>query len=482
VSAPAKHSCSSDAVDSVSQRFLQYVATRDVQLLDTILAEHLTRAYSQARHMMSSGPEAEDVVQEAFILVCRFADRFDGSIPFKAWLARIVHNAALNAIRARGRRRRHEDRARSQANAQSAPEQTTDEELIRAAVRELPEVYRAGVDLHYFAGLSVRETAQALGLKENALAMRLLRARECLRSLLQRRGVAVTGVAIMAVLAETPTYAAPATFALSAPAIISGAATSTSASLPGIAITTGIGAMKAALAAAFILPLSIGSAYVMLSRPAPASTFSWNFDDGKCPEQLRAQLGDPLWIADGGPAASGAFESGNGFTLNFNITGDFPVRVSFDDYIQPDSDHFGTHVNFNWDSERDFVLISNAVKPGHAPIGNIPRWYRRSFFICDRFVVEETGNENGPGFLCSVRRESSNSFRLTTVGGHRIDNLVCERAEDQDMSYLQPYLTAAEKMQPDYRRTQGIYVYLPDLPSTDPIKPAMACFYHAEQR
>jgi DNA-directed RNA polymerase specialized sigma24 family protein len=82
-------------------------------------------------------------------------------------------------------------------------------EAVRAAVCDLPERYRSTVDLHYFAGLSQHDTAKALGLNEDAVAKRLQRARDCLRTLLMRRGITVSGGAVLTALATVPAHAAP---------------------------------------------------------------------------------------------------------------------------------------------------------------------------------------------------------------------------------------------------------------------------------
>ena len=54
--------------------------------------------------------------------------------------------------------------------------------LVRAAVENLPHSYREPILLHYFEGRSVRESAGNLGLSEEAVKVRLHRARHLLRA------------------------------------------------------------------------------------------------------------------------------------------------------------------------------------------------------------------------------------------------------------------------------------------------------------
>jgi len=56
---------------------------------------------------------------------------------------------------------------------------------LRIAVQSLPDDLRKPVALYYFAGLSVHETAHALGIGEEAVKTRLFRARGRLRKILQ---------------------------------------------------------------------------------------------------------------------------------------------------------------------------------------------------------------------------------------------------------------------------------------------------------
>src|ERR671936_399142 len=68
------------------------------------LALHEERAlYRHAARILGAGPDAEDVVQDAFLSAWRSIGSFEGS-SFRAWLFRIVTNRALDRIRARRRR------------------------------------------------------------------------------------------------------------------------------------------------------------------------------------------------------------------------------------------------------------------------------------------------------------------------------------------------------------------------------------------
>src|SRR3954469_14147916 len=68
------------------------------------LAQREERAlYRHAARIVGPGPDAEDVVQDAFLSAWRSIGSFEGT-SFRAWLFRIVTNRALDRVRARKRR------------------------------------------------------------------------------------------------------------------------------------------------------------------------------------------------------------------------------------------------------------------------------------------------------------------------------------------------------------------------------------------
>lgn len=185
---------------------------RDTELLDRLRQgderafEELTRRYAGrmlavARRLLRNEEDARDAVQEAFVSAFKALDRFHGDAKVSTWLHRIVVNAAL--MRLRSRRRKPEDSIEDllprfeETGAWASdvePLGTPSEELecreVREAVRRcidlLPESYRAIVLLRDIEELDCDETAAALGMTVSAVKSRLHRARQALRTLLER--------------------------------------------------------------------------------------------------------------------------------------------------------------------------------------------------------------------------------------------------------------------------------------------------------
>jgi RNA polymerase sigma-70 factor, ECF subfamily len=142
--------------------------------------------------------DAEDAVQDVFLRAFRSLATFDASRSFGSWLFGI----AANRVRTRYVKRNSEvallERITEEASGlESAPDNVDNpEELllevlsleeIRTAVALLRPSYRAVVEMYYFAGLSVSETAASLEVGTEAVKSRLFRARKELGLILENR-------------------------------------------------------------------------------------------------------------------------------------------------------------------------------------------------------------------------------------------------------------------------------------------------------
>jgi RNA polymerase sigma-70 factor (ECF subfamily) len=161
------------------------------------------RMLSVARRFMKDEDAARDVVQDAFLSAFRAIKQFDGQAQLSTWLHRIVVNAALMRLRSRQRRPEqslepllpvfqedghHVEPVVSWADsAERALEREETRAVVRAAIADLPDSYRAVVIMRDIEDLSTREVADAMGISENAVKLRLHRARQALATLIKRR-------------------------------------------------------------------------------------------------------------------------------------------------------------------------------------------------------------------------------------------------------------------------------------------------------
>jgi RNA polymerase sigma-70 factor, ECF subfamily len=177
----------------------------DPAAYELLVREYGGRMLATARRMVGSEDEARDVVQEAFVAAFRAIDGFAGAARLSTWLHRIVINAAL--MKLRSRRRRREDsiddllpRFDEEGHWVEAPapfETTSDVLLereetrsrVRRTIERLPVNYRTVLVLRDIEELDTEEVASVLGVTPNAVKTRLHRARQALRTLLERDGL-----------------------------------------------------------------------------------------------------------------------------------------------------------------------------------------------------------------------------------------------------------------------------------------------------
>ena len=167
---------------------------------EELVRAHTGRLLAVARRFLRNPEDAGDAVQDAFISAFRSLDRFEGTSRLSTWLHRIVVNAAL--MKLRSRRRAPEDSIEDllpkfledghqihpsqdwSVTSEEAMQQRETRELVRSCIDRLPEGYRTVLLLRDIEELDTEEAAEILGISPNAVKIRLHRARQALRGLL----------------------------------------------------------------------------------------------------------------------------------------------------------------------------------------------------------------------------------------------------------------------------------------------------------
>ena len=167
---------------------------------EEVVQRYTGRMLAVARRFLREPEDARDIVQEAFISAFRNFDSYHGEARLSTWLHRIVVNAALMRIRSRSRRPEEsietllpkfgEDGHSVQPahlwveTTHESVERDQRAALVRRCIDELPESYRTVLLMRDIEELDTAETAALLGTSENAVKIRLHRARQALRALL----------------------------------------------------------------------------------------------------------------------------------------------------------------------------------------------------------------------------------------------------------------------------------------------------------
>lgn len=117
--------------------------------------------YGYVRTIVRDHHDAEDVTQQVFAKLMVALPRYEErSVPFIAWLLRIAHNAAVDAVRTRRTTPTAEVLGHDAAVSEEAPERARS---LRAAIATLPHDQREVVVLRHVLGLTPLEIAEQLG-------------------------------------------------------------------------------------------------------------------------------------------------------------------------------------------------------------------------------------------------------------------------------------------------------------------------------
>jgi RNA polymerase sigma-70 factor (ECF subfamily) len=160
----------------------------DRSAAETLAQRYLAASRALALALMGDVSDAEDVCQDAFLAAMRDLDDCREPAKFAAWLARIVRNRALDALRhQRSRRQVTLTEARlvhEPAQLQNAQRSELRERLL-SALHHLPEAQRIAVLLHDAEGWKHREIAKFLDIPHGTVRSHVHHARVRLRELLQ---------------------------------------------------------------------------------------------------------------------------------------------------------------------------------------------------------------------------------------------------------------------------------------------------------
>jgi RNA polymerase sigma-70 factor (ECF subfamily) len=163
---------------------------------ETLVTRHHARVFRFLVRMLGDAQEAEDVLQETFLNVHRHGRRFRGEARFSTFLYRAAANGALNRRRGLGRGSARllrlfqrqavgHDLPAAPRDPEAAAQSAQTAALVQAALLEIPVRLRLPLVLYDVEGLSYREIAEAVQVREGTVKSRIHRARRLLRERLR---------------------------------------------------------------------------------------------------------------------------------------------------------------------------------------------------------------------------------------------------------------------------------------------------------
>ena len=146
----------------------------------------LPRLRRFARNLVRDPHDADDVVQIAVERALLRLDQWRSDARLDSWLFKIVRNAWIDEVRARGRRAKIflPEEAGEEVGV-ALMEREIDRLSTEAALARLPEDQRLAVGLVLVEGLSYKDAADVLEVPIGTLTSRLARGREALQGMLR---------------------------------------------------------------------------------------------------------------------------------------------------------------------------------------------------------------------------------------------------------------------------------------------------------
>jgi len=185
-----------DHRDTPDGQLVARVCQGDLDALGELYGRYRTQVFRTALAITRNRETAEDILQEVFLKLYRYAERIDTTLSLGPWLYRVTANLCYTYI---SRQKRWltalEDvienvvAPASRACPERQAEQGELQTVVQQAIECLNPNQKIVIVLHYLADLSLKEIAYILQVPEGTIKSRLYYGRENLRQRLEKSRV-----------------------------------------------------------------------------------------------------------------------------------------------------------------------------------------------------------------------------------------------------------------------------------------------------
>jgi RNA polymerase sigma-70 factor (ECF subfamily) len=157
--------------------------------LERLYDEHAQALFAFLLSFTHDENDTRDILQEVFVKLARQPDLLTAARDPRAFLIRLAHNAAIDAMRRRGARQKHQEQFGTDQVSQFAlaadPDEAAFRRALAGALGQLPPDQRAVVHLKLWEGQTFEQIAAALAIPLNTAASRYRYGLDKLRGLLR---------------------------------------------------------------------------------------------------------------------------------------------------------------------------------------------------------------------------------------------------------------------------------------------------------
>ena len=153
--------------------------------------QHSAVVYNTILRLVEHTGEAEDILQESFIIAFQKINDFKNTGGFRAWVKRIEINKSVDLLRRRKIRYVELEAVQMREDDDEMVDEDAFEykmDIVMAAVAALPEGYRTVFNLYAVENIPHIEIAQMLGLEHNAVRTQYHRAKHKVLNTLKKGG------------------------------------------------------------------------------------------------------------------------------------------------------------------------------------------------------------------------------------------------------------------------------------------------------
>jgi RNA polymerase sigma-70 factor (ECF subfamily) len=177
------------AMTEAEKLLIQRAQKGDIVAFESLYQQHLKRVYNIAWRMMGNDADAQDIAQDVMVKAWRALPAFKLDSSLSTWLYRIAMNACSDELRRRKTKTVSMDvlaEAGWEPGDSGFEQSAVNSQNLSWAIGQLTEEYRAAVVLRDVEGYSYEEIAQILKCPIGTVRSRINRAREHLRTLIDR--------------------------------------------------------------------------------------------------------------------------------------------------------------------------------------------------------------------------------------------------------------------------------------------------------